>query len=480
MKRYLYSLLVLISVLCLSDCRKDKGKAIYGNYPNEIGKIMVFKCATSGCHNNASYKATADLNLSTWETLFRGSNSGSPVIPFRSDFSSLCYFINTYPELGAINVPTMPLNRERLSKEEVQTIKDWINSGAPDFNGNVKWADDPSRKKIYLTNQGCDVVTVIDAVTQLPMRYITVGKDPGTTEVPHMIKVSPDGQFWYVIFTNASIMQKFRCSDDSYVGEAYLGPFFDWNTFVISDDGTRAYCVSWVFSSRIASVDLTQMKMINNYGGYYFAHGVALDPDNDTIYVTSQTGNFIYRLDTSLAATQTISIDGNPPNTVSSLDPHDILLSPDKKSFYITCQTSNELRVFNIGTQTVTNVVSVGTYPVEMAISENKNKLYVTCMEDVTSFGGSSHGTVSEIDLIDYSEKRIAVGFMPHGIAVDDTRNLIYVASRNLLTAGPPPHHSSACYGRNGFINFIDLGTFTLKTRKVEVSVDPYSAAIRK
>lgn len=480
MKRFVYSILILISVLCFSDCRKDKGLTIYGNYPNEVGKIMVLKCATAGCHNSASYKAAADLNLTTWETLFQGSNSGSPVIPYRSDFSSLCYFINTYSDLGPINVPTMPQGKEKLSREEVQTIKNWIDAGAPDYKGNVKWADNPSRKKVYLTNQGCDVVTVIDAETQLPMRYITVGKDAGTIEVPHMIKISPDGQYWYVVFTNASMMQKFRCSDDSYVGEAYLGPFFDWNTFVISDDGTRAYCVSWVFSGRIASVDLTQMKLINNYGGYYFPHGVALNPTNDTIYVTGQTGNYLYKLDTSLATTQTISLNGLPPNNASSLDPHEILLSPDKKSFYITCQTSNEVRVFDIASQSVTNIINVGTYPVEMAISELKNKLYVTCMEDVTSFGGTTHGTVSEIDLSDHSEQRIAVGFMPHGITVDDSRKLIYVSSRNLLTAGPPPHHSSVCYGRNGFISFIDLGTFALKNKRIEVSVDPYSAALRK
>src|SRR5688572_2528647 len=147
MSRFVSLAVALLALLFLSDCRKDKGLAIYGSYPNEIGKIMVLKCAVSGCHNDASYIAAADLNLSTWQNLFKGSNSGSPVIPFRSDFSSLCYFINTYPELGPTNVPTMPLNAEKLSKEEVQAVKDWINEGAPDINGNIKWADNPNRKK---------------------------------------------------------------------------------------------------------------------------------------------------------------------------------------------------------------------------------------------------------------------------------------------------------------------------------------------
>jgi DNA-binding beta-propeller fold protein YncE len=374
----------------------------------------------------------------------------------------------------------MPFNADKLSREEVKTIKDWIDAGAPDLNGNIKWSENSQRKKIYVTNQGCDVVTVFDAESQLPMRYITVGKDPGTIEVPHMVKVSPDGQFWYVVFVNANILQKYRCSDDVLVGEANLGLYFDWNTITISDDGTRAYCVSWVSNGRIASVDLTKMKVINNFGGYFFSHGVALNGTNDTLYVTGQTGNYIMKIDTSLATTSTISLqNGFPPSTTSSLDPHEIMLSPDKQNLFITCQKSNEVRVYNIPLNTVTHIIPVGTYPVEMDLSPATNKLFVTCMEDKASFPGF-HGSVSRIDITTFSEMRIQVGFMPHGIAVDENKGLVYVASRNLLSSGPPPHHSSVCNGRNGFISFIDLNSFTLKPKRTEISVDPYSVAVRK
>lgn len=480
MRFYLSIVIVVLAVLSFSDCKKDKALANYGGYPNEVGKIMVLKCATEGCHNSASYLASAGLDLSSWDAMFRGSSTGSSVIPFRSDFSSLCYFINTYPELGSINYPTMPYNRSVLSKEEVTTIKNWINDGAPDLNGSIKWADNPSRKKIYITNQGCDVVTVIDAATQLPMRYITVGKDPNTIEVPHGVRVSPDGQYWYVVFVNSNILQKFRCSDDVLVGEANLGLYYDWNTMAISDDGTKGYCVSWVSNGHIASVDLTKMKVINNYGGYFFPHGVALNETNDTLYVTGQTGNYIMKIDTGLATTQTISLNGAPPNTSSSLDPHEVMLSKDKKDLYVTCQGSNEVRVYNIASNTITHVIPVGTYPVEMSMSLTKNKLYVTCLNDVTSFPGRQ-GTVSEILLGGtYPERRIPVGFMPHGITVDDSNELVYVASRNILASGPAPHHTSVCAGRNGFVNMIDMNTFTVKSKHSELSVDPYGVAIRK
>lgn len=483
--RYFFSFILLIASLFLYDCRKDKALANFGNYPNEIGKIMVLKCAVSGCHNNSSYLAAAGLNLSTWEDLFKGSNAGSPVIPFSSKYSSLCYFINTFtPDsvYGPINYPTMPYKASPLSNDEYMSVKNWIDQGAPDVNGSVKWADNSSRKKIYVTNQGCDVVTVFDAATQLPIRYINVGRLPKYTESPHMVKVSPDGQYWYVIFTNSSYMQKYRCSDDAFVGEVNLNNFFDWNTFIITDDGTKAYCVAWFSAGRIASVDLANMRVINILFPLSFPHGIALNPANDTLYVSSQQSNYIFKVDTSLQTypTQTITLDGGPPVNLSTLDPHEILLSPDGQNFFITCQKSNDVRIFNIASQTVTKIIPVGTYPVEMALtSPSKHKLYVTCMEDVSSFPGF-HGSVSEIDIIAQTERRIQVGFMPHGIAVDEANGLVYVASRNVLSSGPPPHHSSGCGGRNGFVSFISLNSFTLKSKRIEVSNDPYSVALRK
>jgi DNA-binding beta-propeller fold protein YncE len=480
MRKHVYKLIVITACLFFSACRKDKGLSNYGNYPNNIGKIMVNRCATAGCHNDLSYEANAGLNLSTWENLFKGSTSGSPVIPFRSDFSSLCYFINSYPGLGPVNYPTMPYNDKALTQQEVQAIKDWIDQGAPDVNGVVKWSDNPHRQKAYLANQGCDVVTVFDAETQLPMRYITVGNNPLVIEVPHMIRLSPDGQFWYVVFVGNNILQKYRCSDDMLVGTVNLGPNNDWNTVIISNNGQRAYCVAWAPNGHIASVDLDQMKLIRNYGGFQSPHGIALNPNNDTIYVTAQTGNFIMKLDTSFNSYTEISLDGSPINYSSSLDAHEIILAPNNQDIYISCQKTNEIRVFNIPSNSVSNVISTGVYPQEMAISLTKNKLFVSCPEDQISYPGY-YGTVSVINLTTKSEdQRIQVGFMPHGICVDDSRNLVYVASRNLLTSGPAPHHTAVCNGRNGFVSYINLNSLLVLPKRTEVSVDPYSASFRK
>jgi hypothetical protein len=53
-----YSLFAVIII----SCTKDSAPPTFGEYPTDIGKIMTYKCATAGCHNNASYKAIKQAN----------------------------------------------------------------------------------------------------------------------------------------------------------------------------------------------------------------------------------------------------------------------------------------------------------------------------------------------------------------------------------------------------------------------------------
>ncbi len=463
------------------SCKKDVGQANIGNYPNSIGKIFVNKCATSGCHNDLSYKAAAALNLSTWEELFEGSSNGSAVIPFQSKFSYLCNFINSYPELGNISEPRMPLNKEVLTKVEVQLVMDWINAGAPDVNGNIKWADDPNRKKIYAVNQGCDVVTVIDSETQLPMRYIEVGNKAGP-DTPHSVRVSPDGKYWYVIFINNNIMQKFRCSDDAYVGDVPLSPkaagtnttidAFDWNTMVISNDSKRAYCVSWTQSGRVAAVDLVNRKLLHFLPNLNYPHAIALNNSQDTLYVGAQTGNYISAIDTGFTMKNEYSLDGGPVNYNSSLDIHEILLSHDKMSLIVSCQKTNELRQFFLNTHIVLTF-GTGKYPQEIVYSPSTHQYFVSCPYDSTTFVNSM-GLVAQFNEQLSSTTNIKVGYQPHGIGLDENKKVLYVASRNLVSGGPAPHHTNVCGNRNGFLNLIDITTLKVLTKKYELSSDPY------
>lgn len=475
-KAYLF-LLVSFLITCFLSCKDDNDNAPpafnNGCYPPAVAEIIVKKCATSGCHNTQSKDAASGLDLSTWETMFAGNRNGAVTVPFRSDQSTLFYFINTDSSLGIVQKPTMPFNGTPLSKAEVLTIRNWIDAGAPNCNGLVKFSDNPGRKKFYVANQGCDLVGVHDALTKVIMRYVDVGNSIAI-ESPHMIKISPDGLYWYVAFINSTVLQKYRTSDDTFVGEATITQG-SWNTFTISPDGTKAWVVDFSTAGRIAYVNLNTMQLELMYadpGLFNSPHGSMISPDGTTLYVTGQLSNVIYKWD--------VTDPLNPEyeeliinNSGATAESHEILFSPDGSKYFISCNGRDEVRVFNAADDVFITAIPTAAYPLEMSISADNGLLFVTC-----EIGNA-------VTVIDYTNltavKNITVGFQPHGVAVDDIKNQVYITNRNTPTSGgPPPHHTSSCGGRNGYLTIINMATLELVPGfKMELSVDPYSVAVR-
>ncbi len=485
MKRSPLFIVLILFVMCFCTCRNDKGALEIDNkdYPEYIGKIILTKCATRGCHTDQSKVAAGGLSLENWEKLFEGGSGSACIIPYRSDYSTFFYYINTFSDLGVTLKPTMPYNQSALTREDVLMMKNWINAGAPNKDGKIKFSGDPHRKKFYVTNQGCDVVTVFDQQTLLPMRYVNVGSIPGI-ESPHMVRVSPDEQYWYVIFMGGNYLEKYRTSDDSLVGKALIGSGY-WNTFVISSDSKTAFCVDLSpTNAKIAKVDLNTLN-VSTQLGFTYPHGSALNKTNDTLYVTEQTNSSkLYKIPVDdFSNFQEINLYTTPP--AKTLDSHELRFTPDGSKYFVTCQGTAEVRVFETGTDALLAIIPVGDKPSELSFSTSTKHLFVTCMEDLTHFPGK-RGSVAIINYETLTlEKFIYTGHQPHGIEVDDARKLVYVINRNATTDGPAPHHSGECGGRNGNVSFIDLNTLNMVTsngtsiEKIEIAVDPYSVAIR-
>lgn len=478
-KKYVLLAIVLFTI---TNCKRDKGMIDHtaSGYPQEIGKIILNKCATSGCHNDQSKDAAGGVSLASWDKMFEGSRSGAVVIPYNPSYSTLIYYTNSYDEFGTIQLaPKMPIDGAPLTRDEMNTLYNWIKEGAPNAQGFVKFSDDPNRKKFYVSNQGCDVVTTFDAQSFLAMRATSVGKGP-QVEAPHFIKVSPDNKYWYVSFLGAAVFQKYRVSDNSFVGEAYLG-LGSWNTFALSSDGKFAYVINWTSNGMVKKVQTDSMIVKSTLPGLNWSHGSALNQTNDTIYVTSQTSNYIFKIATDFTDAQQIVLDnsGLPINT-TFYDPHEILMSPDYSKYFVTCQKTNEVRVMDRKTDQLITAIPVGDFPQEMAISNSKNYLFVSCMEDISTFGSGKRGSVYVIDVNSNTIiNKIYTGHQPHGIMIDEKNNRVYITNRNVVIGGPSPHHASLCAGKNGYVTAIDLSTLKLILGfKAEVSVDPYGYSI--
>ena len=115
MRIYYFSFLLLF-ILTGSGCVKDKCLNCNTAYPVEIDKIIVTRCAKSGCHDASSKDAAGGLDLSSWDRMFNGTTTGSAVVPYSARFSPLLYFVNIDSFDGLVGEPTMPLNDAPLSK----------------------------------------------------------------------------------------------------------------------------------------------------------------------------------------------------------------------------------------------------------------------------------------------------------------------------------------------------------------------------
>lgn len=456
------------------------------NYPADVAKIIINKCATAGCHNNNSYSGAGGLNLTTWDKLFEGGSTGAVVIPFRPDFSTLCFYTNTDTTLGVTLIPTMPVTNTPLSREEYLTLSNWINNGAANANGNVKFAGNPNRSKIYVTNKLCDVVTVFDAATLLQMRYIDVGTT-NLQEFPHAVKVSPDKKHWYVsFFSTKDVVQKFNAVDDSPVGNINIGNGA-WTSFDITSDSKLGYFVDNSSPGKLAVVDLETQTLLathtfNNLLQY--PTGIVINDALKKLYIGNNNGNYIYVVDihNPLQPTiKTLPIDGTIQLQYhSGINPTELIINDATNHCYIACTQSNEIRVMDMLTDSVVAVIPIGSPPAYMSLSQRSNKLFISCPDDEHTFPGN-RGAVVVVDLITNSVvRKIKTGYQPYGIAADDERGIVAVVNANLSPKGNAPHHTSNCGGRNGNVSFIDMKTLELiPGKRSEVAVYPFGISIR-
>jgi len=474
--RSLLYIIVVVSLILPLSCSYDRvGPGYDTGYPQNVENIIITKCAVTGCHTDNDKDAAAGLSFETWNKMFEGGRGGASVIPYRTDFSTLMYYTNTYPDFGNIQLqPVMPFGSTKLSYDEVATLHNWVQDGAPDKNGFVKFSDYENKTKFYICNRGCDVVTVMDAESGLAMRYIDVGiRDD--IEQPVMVKVSPDKLFWYVIFYNGTVIQKFRTSDNSYVGQIPIGSGV-WTSVTITHDSHKAFVTDAQPNGRILYVDLENMQTITSWQtGLINPFDSYVDSASSILLVAPQQGNYIYKINITNPLSpiiNEISLDtGVPVDYGSSLDPSSVMLNADEAKYFVTCLMSSELRIMQASNDSLLAVIPLASNPSRMYLSSSTPYLFASCM------GAPNTNHVSAIYVINYQTDSYVMdlyaGNESRGIVMDEAGQKLYVANRNVT--GGSAHHAPICDGKNGYITVVDINTLQLISGyRAEVSVDPY------
>jgi phospholipase C len=229
----------------------------------------------------------------------------------------------------------------------------------------------PDGSTVYVTNSGTNTLGVIATATNKITSTITVGL------YPHGIAVSPDGHRAYVANTGPN------------TGRTPTPGPGGSNTVSIIDTATNAVA---------ATLNVGQAPEV-----------IAVSPDSSTVYVTCQDG--LYVIDA--ASGRVRSVLGRLGGA------HGVALAPDGNLVYIVDPTRNALAVVNpVGDRLVAEI-PVGALPWNVALTPDGTTAYVTNAnaDTVSVIATASRTVVATIE----------VGHIPTGITT--TADTVWVTN---------------------------------------------------
>ena len=120
--------------------------------------LPVFEKYCLGCH--ATGIKMGSFECDTYEGVMRGATHGAVVVPGNAKESRLYQAL-----LGEIT-PAMPMSNERLTTNEINTIRDWINEGAKSPASHAKLIDMsiPNVKRYRITGPEGESATLMAVV----------------------------------------------------------------------------------------------------------------------------------------------------------------------------------------------------------------------------------------------------------------------------------------------------------------------------
>ena len=460
-------ILVFGFVLSSCDSSVDEPTAKNG-YPGKIAVIIENNCLGGSCHTTAT-KENGGLDLSNWDAMMRGDSLLNDVIPFNARLSFLFQHINTNRDRGEKASPRMPLARDPLSDEDQKTIYDWINGGAKSSDDRIAYAN--VTKKLFVPNQGEDVLSVIDAETNRLIR----AEQFETGSEPAAVATDPTKEFLYLGFQdNSGTVKKIRISDYSLAAEFISG--LAPKSLVITPDGKKGYISSYpsAFKNRIGVFDPISMKIIKTIETKLIRSslGMICSQDGKYLYVTGYESDNVLIIDTetdTVVANMRLSesVPVAPDDTYYTVySPASLALSHDQKYLFVTSTNTQRVYVFDLETRILKQFISVEVFPRGIMVVPGTNELWVVN-------AGSNDISIIDMTSLEVTIIIETVGNEPTAIEFSADGKLAYVAC--LSKKAKSGHHSGGNQPSSVFV----LDRATRKIIK-EIEMPIFSAGIAR
>lgn len=435
-------------------------------FDDDILPIFQNSCAVSGCHD-ASTRAH-DLVLSGYETMMEGSEHGSVVIPGSAKYSLLRLVVSLDPDEEEF----MPRGGDPLDDGAISRISKWIDDGAKRDDGSGYF--DGVTDRILNTNQGTDVITVLERESGLVMRIVPVGDEAHHLEVPHFVIADdgPDPEFFYTTLIRADELWKFSLDDYTFVAKADVGTLPAH--VIVTPDGATAFVSNWDTgggTQTVQVVDTATMTVSKVLTVGKAPHGMRITNDGTTLFIGNSVSDNITIVDmATIEIDTTISLIKDPGE---ALTPLQIAIDNDDRYAYVACHASGEVQVLDIAAREVIERISVkrfaGDDPGCFQLETARRGDYVVVANQLNStISVISQATREVVATLEDPEL-----VQCHGVDIAEDGSYAYVTNEN-TSAAVPPHHPTESDETHGFVAYVNLDTDPPSIEKVvEVENDP-------
>ncbi|MBK7447543.1 MAG: beta-propeller fold lactonase family protein [Ignavibacteria bacterium] len=489
-----FLIIVITSVYFFSiffqSCKQDFSNPVNSDsqFPQEIESIFNtpysasnITCNTPSCHSGNS--TASNLDLTNWNKTMSGSQNGTMVIPYNGFWSHMISVLNNDTLYAPVTTVTLP-EYHKIDHQKVSVIMNWINEGAKSKDGQTAFTNVSNNEKGFITNQQADVIAVLKTNDKLVTRMIPVGGRSGILDSPHYITLSPDNRFFYVSLIQEGFIEKFDVNVDYPFTktdriQAGLNPAH----ISISNDGNTGYVTNFDASGTermVRKFNTNPLQIIDTVTDIKMKapHGMAISNNGQYLYVTSQLGEYIFKIDLGSFEIETSQpIDPSVPptgNGTGLFKPYQAILSPDNSLLYVSCVSSNQVRVYNASDLTPASGnfnIQVGANPLLMKFTNNGNYLFV-CNRNSNS-----------VTVIKTPERIVEttvenVGIQPHGVDFTSDGQYAIIACETL--SGFDGHHPTVGSNKFGVSRMINVQQFSLLPNKLEMGPFPAGIAVIK
>lgn len=352
------------------------------------------------------------LRLDSWNTLIAGSQYGEVLIPYDADRSLL--------------VELAEQRASELTPQEINLVREWIESGARNDAGEVPYAD--AEQLLYVCNQGSAVISVIDMETNLVIRTVDL-QDLGfsANARPHHIAVAGDGSYWYVSLIGENTVLKLN-RDNEVIGRVS----FEVPGMLALDRAEKRVYVGRSMSAvspphRIGVIDNDELTIEEIDVFFPRPHALDVTPDGRHVYTASLAVNQMAGIDTETFDVEVIDIPAGRHHEHHM--PMQFEVTPDGRGMIVGGEMSGELLIFDLSEPMkprVARMLDLGGSPWNPAYSPDGRYAYVPLKRA---------DAVAVVDMLEHVQTGRVTGHglsEPDGSAVRPDGRYVYVTNSNL------------------------------------------------